>query len=107
MLREPKEELLRLLAEKRLGNFERRRRRMIAAQNRLEQRGLSLSGIFALAKNPERFRESDPEVRRDVFSVLNLGFASDEEFDAELSEDRGTQARKLGRFDLMPTLFRI
>ena len=79
MLREQKEELLKLWQEKRLGNFERRRRRMIAAQNRLEQRGLNLSGIFALANDPERLRASDPELRQDVYSVLNLGFASPQE----------------------------
>lgn len=79
MLREHKEELLKLWQEKRLGNFERRRRRMIAAQNRLEQRGLNLSGIFALANDPERLRASDPELHQDVYSVLNLGFASPQE----------------------------
>jgi len=81
--RDKAEELLGLLQEKSLGSFERRRRRMIAAQNRLEQRGYSLGGIFALAADTKRLK-TDPQLRRDVFCVLNMGFISEVELDTAI-----------------------
>jgi hypothetical protein len=78
--------LLRLLEEKSLGSFGRRRRRMIAAQLRLEQQGYGLGAIFNLAEDHERLK-ADPQLRRDVFAVLNLGFTSDAEFDAAIAEN--------------------
>ena len=84
MRRDERENLAALLEEKALGPFERRRRRMIEAQKRLEILGYSLSEIFAIAEDSKRLAANTP-LRRDVYSVLNLGFVSDEEFDAELA----------------------
>jgi hypothetical protein len=81
-----KEELLRLVEEKSLGSFERRKRRMIAAQNRLEQQGYTLSAIFNLAEDTARLK-ADPQLRRDVFSVLNMGFTSEAELDAAIARN--------------------
>jgi hypothetical protein len=80
-----KEELLCLLEEKSLGSFERRRRRLIAAQRRLEEQGYTLSGIFNLAKDHVRLK-ADPQLHRDVFAVLNMGFASDAEMDEAIGQ---------------------
>ena len=79
--RDKVEELLGLLEEKSLGSFERRRLRMIAAQNRLEGQGYSLGAIFTLAEDRNRLK-ADPQLRRDVFCVLNMGFISEAELDA-------------------------
>ena len=85
--RATKEELLVLLEEKSLGSFERRRRRMIAAQRRLEQQGYGLGAIFNLGKDHERLK-ADPQLRRDVFAVLNMGFASAAEMDQAIGKSR-------------------
>ena len=68
------------------GSFERRRRRLIAAQRRLEEQGYTLSGIFNLAKDHVRLK-ADPQLLRDVFAVLNMGFASDAEMDEGIGKD--------------------
>ncbi len=85
--RAAKEELLELLEEKSLGSFERRKRRMIAAQARLELQGYGLGAIFNLAEDHERLK-ADPQLRRDVFAVLNTGFASAAEMDQAMGKRR-------------------
>ena len=87
--RAKQEELLALLAERSLGFFERRRRRMIAAQNRLEQQGYTLSDIYSLAGDKVRLK-ADSQLRQDVFCVLNMGFNSDDEMDAAIRQKTGS-----------------
>ena len=93
MRRDEREELAALLEERSLGSWERRRRRMIEAQKRLEILGFSLSDIFAIAKDRKRL-EATPQLLHDVYRVLNLGFASNEEFDAELARTEGREREK-------------
>ena len=58
---------------------------MISAQNRLEQQGFTLSAIFNLAEDTARLK-ADPQLRRDVFAVLNLGFSSYVEMDEAIGQ---------------------